>query len=137
MATVLATDPIDFALDPVTGDLAFADGRIAMTTGADAVRQGILIRLRNIRGEWFADLDDGVPWFENDSVPAADAILGRPFDEIRTAAAFREAILDTPGVAAIDRLNVAFDGPTRSVRADWVVRTTFGDTVADTLSTGA
>lgn len=137
MATIYATDPIDFKIDQATGDLVFVDGRPEMTFGGEAVAQGILIRLRNIRGEWFANLDDGMPWFENDSVPGSDALLGQKFDEIKATAAFRAAILDTPGVASITRLAVTFDGATRTINATWSVATTFGDTIADTLTTGA
>jgi hypothetical protein len=138
MATpLLSTDPIDIPIDPLTGDVVFTEGDLVLTTGHAAVAQGIWIALSDIRGEWFADLDDGVPWLANDSVPDEEAILGGKFDELRVSAAIREAILGVPGVAEIVTLVVSFDAATRALSISWVVRTSFGDTIADTFAAGA
>lgn len=138
MATLpLSTDPIDIPIDPLTGDVVFTEGDLVFTTGSAAVAQGIWLALSDIRGEWFADLDDGTPWFANATVPDDEAILGSKFDELRVSAAIREAILGVPGVAEIVNLNVDFDSATRALSVSWFVRTSFGDTITDTFTAGA
>lgn len=120
----LETDPIDLKIDPVTGELVVTDD-LVFSTGSDAVAQGLRLRLQLFKGEWFLNLDEGVPYYED--------VLGQKFDEKRIRAAFRPVILSTPGVVEIISLAVQFDGPTRDVTIAWEVRTEFGDTVADTL----
>jgi hypothetical protein len=134
MATiVLATDEIDLPLGEY-GDLDLdALCRDELTTGADAVRQGCRIALLAFAGEWFADLDDGIPWLPGNGVAESDALLGQAYDELRTRAAIRTALLGVPGVLAITQLELAFDGPSRALTIPWEVSTTFGDTVGDSL----
>ncbi len=127
---LLETDPVDWALDPTTGDLILP---IRYTRGLEAVAQGIRFRLQLIRGEQFLDLDAGVPYLEGNGVDPTLVILGRRFDRTRADTAFRKAILRTPGVKSITSLAITFDGPTRTLSAAIVVRTTFGDTPADVL----
>jgi len=133
---MLSADPVDLPLDPATGDLTFTNGRLVLTTGVPAVIQGARIRMQTIAGEWFLDLDTGVPYFERDGVPAAKAILGQKFSVAKASAAFRKQIFDTPGVTAVTALNVSFDGPTRALNVNWQAETAFGDTPADSLAAG-
>ena len=121
MATI--TDPIDLLLD-ADGDLVVGTD-LSLSSGVAAVTQGIRVRLLTFRGEWFLDLDSGVPYYQE--------ILGKKFDQQRAHAAFREAILATPGVNELLSLVVTFDSPTRELRVLWKANTVFGvaeDTVA-------
>ena len=133
---MLSTDPIDLALDPSTGDLLIASGRLSLTSGVAAVVQGIRIRLQLIAGEWFLDLDAGVRYFPRDGVDARLAIFGAKFDETKAAREFRAAILATPGVLAVTQLAIDFDGRTRAMSVRWQASTVFGDTPADVLALG-
>lgn len=92
------------------GDLAFP---LRFTTGLEAVAQGLKIRLQSFRGEWFRDLEDGVPYFQD--------LLGHKFSEIKARAAFRDAITETPGVVSLDSLIVAFDRATRALSVSFKV----------------
>jgi hypothetical protein len=123
---LLASDPVDWALDPLTGDLIMP---IRFVRGREAVAQGIKFRLQLVRGEVFADLDIGVPYLEGNGVDPSLVILGRRFDRVRAESAFRAAILRTPGVRAIRSLSIEFDGPTRELRAAISVETQFDDTL--------
>lgn len=134
---MLSTDPIDIPLDPLTGEMAFTDGALVLTTGVAAVAQGIDIALACIKGEWFADLEDGVPWFASPTVTEEEALLGAKFDELKMSAAIREAILSVPGVGEILSLRVTFESSTRAVSVAWEVRTSFGDSIADTFAIGS
>lgn len=129
MSIPLITDYIDWECD-ADGDLIIP---LRYTTGIRAIAQGIRIRIQNIRGEWFLDLDDGVPWFENASVAGTSALLGQRYSAIRTAAEIRKAINTTPGVLRIDDLALSFNGATRQLSIRWHVRSVFGDTITDSL----
>lgn len=132
---LLVTDPVDWALDPVTGDLVFP---IRYTRGLEAVAQGIKFRLRLVQGEQFLDLKAGVPYLEGNGVDPTLVILGKRFDRARADAAFRKAILgdgpDATGVERIVSLGISFESKTRELGAAAVVKTVFGDTPLDVLA---
>jgi hypothetical protein len=130
---LLSTDPVCFART-IAGDLSFP---LRFATGIDAVAIGIRARLLLFAGEWFLDLDAGIPYLPSidgsDAVPERAAILGQPFDEVKTRAAFRREILSVLGVVALPLLTIAFDGATRRLAINWRAKTAFGDTSPDSL----
>lgn len=115
----LAKTGIDLALDAVTGDLV-VDRDVYFTTGPAAVVQGIRLRLLAFLGEWFLDLDHGVPWFQD--------ILGRKYDAARMRALVRAAIVAAPGVDELVALAISFEPAPRRVSISFDVRTTYGVT---------
>lgn len=131
--------------DPVTLKMG-ADGYLdiaAMATatpfdsGLTAVVAGVRTRLRLIMGEWFLDLDAGVPWYERDGVDPDTVILGSPYSEAVLRAPILKAILSTPGVVEVTQLVIQFDGASRAASVTWRARCAFGETPADTLAVGA
>lgn len=130
---ILTTDPLDLRLDN-TGDLAFENGDLAFAKGADGVAQLIREALLLVRGEWFLDLDAGMPWFERDGVSTDVALLGQQFNQAKAESTFRTTIAAIPGVGAINAISATFDDATRLMTVTWNVTTTFGDTVADSLT---
>lgn len=128
---LLEAEPIDLRL--VDNDLVITNGQLEFSSGLAGVAQGIRIRLQMIRGEWFADLDAGVPLFERDGVTGDEAILGRRFDELKARAAMRDAILGTPGVLGILSMSAEYNNATRTIKAAWEARTVFGDTDLEAL----
>ena len=80
-----------FALG-TNGDLSIVGGKLRRVTGADEVRQRILVTLRHFYGEYFLNLPGGVPWYE--------LILGSK--DTRTAeSVLRMIIQSVPGVTQI------------------------------------
>jgi hypothetical protein len=130
---LLESDPIDWELDTVTHDLVVTTD-LSWTSGTAAVAQGCKIVLGMIEGEWFADLDEGVPYLERDGVPATRALLGQKFNPEKARAAMRPELLSVPGVTNINYLTPEFDGRTREMTVRFEVDTEFEDTVADTLN---
>lgn len=126
----LRTDPCDWKLDD-GHDLIVP---LEYTRDLDAVVQSCDVNLRAVRGEWFANLDDGMPWYENDDVPERLALLGGKFNEARILAEFRTALLGSFGVARVLSLKADFNRSTRQLSVDWVVLTVWGDTAGDTLA---
>ncbi len=128
---MLRDEPQDILLDAdhkvvITDDLQWSSGPAGIT-------QGIKIACLIIRGEWFLDLEEGVPYLENREVTAGQAILGGRFNKTKALAAYRRAILAAPGTNEIISLEVQFDPVTRRMQVDFEVKTVFGDTVADTI----
>ena len=134
---ILSTDPIDFPLDPVTGDLVITNGRLIATTGLTAVVQGVRRRIQMIAGEWYLDLDYGVRWFERSGVPAASAIFGQKFDQAKCDLELRRAILATPGVTSVIKMDISYSSTTRALSVAWQARCVFGDTPVDTIAIGS
>lgn len=132
----LANDPRDWALDD-DGDLDLSTGGPRWVRGLEAVAQAMRIRLQRFKGEWFLDLDEGVPWLEREGITADEALLGQRFNEAKTRAALRTALLDTTDVLELLELAVSFNIATRQLSVTWTARTTFGDTPSDTLEMGA
>lgn len=124
---MLSTDKIGLLLDE-DGDLdAGALSAGELSTGLAAVAQGIQARILLCKGEWFLDLEEGVPWFEGDTVPSSEALIGGRFDEARSRDLIADEILDTPGVTSIVSLAVTFDARTRVMTVTFKARSIFGD----------
>lgn len=127
----LVTDKIDIKLD-TTNDIALVGGDFVWTSGLEGVVQAIKIALQTIRGEWFLDLEQGVPYYAvtidgEEVVSTSEALLGEVFDETKALTAFRTAILAVEHVSEILLLAVSFEGATRAMTVNFRVRTTFGD----------
>jgi len=91
---------------------------IAIATGADAVAQGILTRLRLFRGESYLNRQEGTPWFEE--------ILSDQPDIRRIEVTLKERILDTPNVESLISFSIDFDSSTRSLTVSFEADTVFG-----------
>lgn len=133
---LLATDPVDIALDTATNDLLIVNGDAQLISGLDGLAQEIRIAVLMVRGEWFLNLDAGVPYLERDGVTATEAILGQPYNQVKTNAIFREAILGVNGVSTLDFLASSYTPQGRILNVQWRVTAVFGGTVADSLSRG-
>lgn len=116
-------DPIDLLLDD-DGDLV-VDSDIHFSSGLNAVRQGLELRLATAAGEWFLDRDIGIPYWDNAEFGIV-GIIGGKFDEPLIRAEFRSEIAAAPGVTEILSLNVEFDRPTRELKIAYRVRSEFG-----------
>src|SRR5262245_49272107 len=122
---LLSTDPLDIRL-AADGDLYIGPNGPELIGGAEGVAQliGIAIRLR--RGEWFVNLDAGLPWHEE--------FLGEKYDEALLRRRLIEVIATVPGVVETTALTISFDNQGRAVTVDWEVRVKFDDTEPDIIA---
>lgn len=127
---LLSTDVVCFKRLP-NGDVKFP---LAGASGLEAAAIGARTRVQLCRGEWFLNLDAGIPYLPTDGVPASQAILGQKFDPVKVRQAFLQELLTVPGARDVPVLRVEFDTSTRNLSITWVLRTIFGDTEQDTLS---
>lgn len=87
-------------------------------SGLEEIEQTIRTRLRLFLGEYFRDITDGTPWFEQ--------ILGKGTSMSAREAALRNRILRSPGVIRLTSFNTDFDLNTRKYSVTVGVLTTFG-----------
>lgn len=101
--------PRDLLLDS-EGDLDISTGDVQLTTGKEAIAQSIDIGLGTIKGEWFADEDEGLDLFgvilvNNPSEPAIQEEL-------------RRVVLLSEGVVSVPTISLVLDRPARTLDAD-------------------
>lgn len=122
----LITDPIDLKLD-ANNELVIEDGDLVFTTGLDAIVQQCRIALQMFQGEWFLNLDVGIPYWEK--------ILGeKPATAIEAARIFfRRELQLVDGVNKVTKLDITYTGSTRTLNVSWQVNTIFGDTPVDVI----
>ena len=111
------------------GDLGLVNGDVVIVDGREQIRQAIFCNFRFFLAEWFLDLREGVPYFQ-------EILIKSPNLETVTAA-FRETLLNTPGVQEINKFDLELDGSTRTLRFDFEVSTEDGQTLTVTPSDSA
>jgi hypothetical protein len=107
--------------NPVANDLRLVAGQLVLTTGTDAIRQDLAVRLRWFKGEWFLDRRTGVPWFQS--------ILGHKAEDITIERIIRRVIQTTPGVEAILSLSITLDSTERELAISFRALATTGDVI--------
>lgn len=90
-----------FYLDPSNHDIRIENGRIRIVHGAAEVAQRIKVALWHYQGEYFLDVEDGTPWYEQ--------ILGNKNNADQVGLILRRRILGVPGVVRIEQFNLIFD----------------------------
>lgn len=98
------------------GDIVTQGGQFI--SGADEVEQTIRTRLRLFLGEYFRDISDGTPWFEQ--------ILGKGTSMNVREAVLRNRIVNTPDVVRLTSFSTDFDVNTRTYTVTAGVLTTYG-----------
>ena len=121
---LLETDIQDLLLDD-DGDIVLDELGLHWVSGIQAVVQAARIRMLFFLGEWFLNLDVGIPYNE-------DILFGN-FNEAAARAAFTAAILDVPGVTAVKTLTFDVNAQERILTVTWSATCAFGDTPIDTL----
>ena len=93
----------------------------AELTDINAVGQAILTRLKLFTGEWWANLNDGTPMFQD--------ILGQRASQQGQqimALALANRIAGTPYVSAVTDISIAFDPVKRGLQFRATAQTSFG-----------
>lgn len=122
----LLTDPIDLLIDN-TNDLVIEGGDLQFSRGVDAIVQQCRVALQIFQGEWFLNLDIGIPYWQS--------ILGeKPKVAIAAARIFMRRELElVDGVDEVLKLDVTYIGASRTLSVTWQVSTVFGDTPEDEI----
>jgi len=97
---------MDIQLD-TTGDLLVSNFGISTTTDAVAsLVQRLKIKLQLFKGEWFLNLNAGVPYFQE--------IFVKGVDQAYIDTIFRAIITNTTDVKSLQQYSSTFDRTTRS-----------------------
>lgn len=111
----------DISLTADSKELLLKNGDLVLTQGAVAVEQHVLQRLKMFAGEWFLNLSEGVPYFQNILVknPNPDIVDGL----------LKNTILETPGVDELLTFNIDYNASNRTLSVDFSIRVL--DTIID------
>lgn len=92
-------------------DLVVEGGDLQLARGAAAIVQSVRIAMGFFAGEWFLDLDAGVPYYQEVLVktPNINVLQG----------IFKDAILSVPGISDITTLNLSFDAASRTLTVEY------------------
>jgi len=93
-------------LDPINHDLKISSGKFLKTFGAEEVRQRVKIALYHYFGEYFLNVQKGVPWHTE--------ILGAKNGRDVLSNIIRKKILEVPGVIRIINFSLTYTVSTRS-----------------------
>lgn len=92
---------IDLKLVPQTNDLEFKTFDFSLVDGLDQVAQNLAIRLRFFLGEWFLNINEGIPYYE--------FILVKAPNQIQVESLLKEEILNTKDVVELTGFTSSFD----------------------------
>ncbi len=88
------------------GDWTFGQSRANYATESEAIAQNVITRLRSFQGDWFLNLDHGLPWFQN---------LEKPASQTRLKQSIKKSVIETAGVTVVTSTELLFDEDTRKV----------------------
>ncbi|WP_288080604.1 hypothetical protein [Pseudomonas sp.] len=103
-------------IDADTGDIVTRGEQFIGSR--EEIAQTVLTRLRLFLGEYFRDIRDGTPWYEQ--------ILGKFTSLDAAEAALRNRIANTPGVVRLTSFSTDFDLDTRKYSVTAGILTQFG-----------
>lgn len=98
---------VDIGINLQTNDIAHADGLIGYVNLENETVQRIRTCLRRIEGEWFLDINAGLPYF------GGQILGGKDLEYVKLL--IREEILSIDGVTKITEINILMDKTTKHV----------------------
>ncbi len=112
----------DLKLDKDTHDLVI-EGKdlVVIEDTPDSIVQRLKILLLSFQGEWFLNIDYGIPYYQS--------ILRKGITQSKVDNIFRQQILDTEGVVAIISFTSTFNAFSREYSLTFSCRVTTGDIV--------
>lgn len=125
---LLATDRLDRRLD-ADGDIYIGPDGSEGIAGIDGVVQLAVIQLKLFLAEWFANLEEGLPWFDEVFGKKYDAALDQRIRAFVTDRMMRKV----PAVTGVFGLALTFDNRARALSISLGLKTAFGDTPADAI----
>lgn len=108
---------IDIALTK-EHDIAIKNGDFFWFGGAKQIAQQVKITLLTFKGEWFLDVEHGIPYLDN--------VLIKNPNRVEIESILRTAVKDVPGVLAVPNMKLFVNHPARKLRVDINVETTEG-----------
>ena len=121
---------VDLLLDG-SGDLDLTNGQLSLTPDLQTViRQKVQITLRAFKGEYFADINLGVPYLENDNNSVQ--LLGDRIPKDIFDTYMREAILSVDGVVSITEYSSEVNNTGESLTIEFSAQIESGEVISTT-----
>ena len=112
---------INFELD-ASGDIQLEDGQIkTISDRLESIRQKATVALNTFEGEWFLDVNFGVPYREE--------ILIKNPSVSRISAVLRDTLESVNGVTTVTELSISIDRATRTLSAEFELNIETGETI--------
>jgi len=109
----------DIYMDSITGDIDITNNSLRLTSSdLEEVRQKVEIRLRTFRGEWFMNINAGLPYFQK--------MLQKGSSKSFLDTQIKSTTLATTGVIAITKFNSEINQSLRKYSATMTVTTSEG-----------
>jgi len=114
-------------LDPLTGEPTFGSNNQNFLTSTDAIAQAVQTRLNLLKREWWEDVNDGLPLFQNILGSSGSPNNLKAIDQI-----YKKRILETTGVQSIDSFTSEFNPQTRAYSYVCTLTTIYSTTITTT-----
>lgn len=108
----------DISMDPELKDLKLEGGDLVLNTGKDTVDQHLRANLAAFQGEWFLNIENGLPYFQE--------VFKKNQSPALIESIFKDAILKTTGVIELTEFELKVDTVTRKLFLDFSVDTIEG-----------
>lgn len=106
---------MDIKLSLLTGDAEFVNGGTPVTQDAgESVSQKLYIMLRTFAGEWFLNVDHGIPYFQS--------IFGQKVSVQAVDLIFQQKILEEEGVQELTSFSSNLNASSRTYSLSFSVR---------------
>lgn len=106
----------------VDGDYTFGQNTQNFVVDAEAVKQAVYTRLLLLYNEWWENVEDGLPFFQQIA-----GKFGTPENLNGVDLVIRERIINTEGVAQIIEYQGTFDSQNRTYSVYTKVNTIYGE----------
>ena len=100
-------------------DIEPTGSNLTLVTGADAIKQHLGQRLKTFYGEWFLDMEKGIPYFQQ--------VLKKNPDPVVIDSIFKREIIDTPGILQLLEFDLSIDNATRILALSFKVLSIDGE----------
>lgn len=110
---------IDIALNPISNDLVFSSFDLQLIDDTRQIMQNLAIRLRFVLGEWFLDITQGIPYYE-------EIFIKNP-NQIQIESILKQEIVQTRGIVELISFEADFDKRRRIFSVKFSARSISGE----------
>lgn len=107
-----------YYIDPMFNDFRVKDGQLIFVRGVDCTEQQIKVALLEELGEWFLDIDRGIPYYSSTTTlndNTTPGILGGKLSAAEISAILRRVILEVPNVTRVETFEISQNTQNRSL----------------------
>lgn len=108
----------DLKLNTSTWDLQITNGDLVLIEDKEALSQYLRQRLQTFLGEWFLNVEEGIPYFQE--------VMSKGTGLEAISSIFKKAILETAGVQGLESFEIDFDPVNRTLELEFAAQSVAG-----------